>query len=89
MQKISGTYSSLALALLFSSSLALFGCSSSPDEAELKQLDDLKEETAALQKDVEGKEQEKGALDKEIADKNAKLSKCNGDQQLVKQRLGK
>jgi len=28
-------------------------------------------------------------LDKEIADKEAKLKKCNDDQQVVKQRLAK
>jgi septal ring factor EnvC (AmiA/AmiB activator) len=78
----------LAMTLLFSSSLVLFGCSSSPDEAELKQLNDLKEEYAALQKETADKEAQKGSLDREIAEKNAKLKKCNDDQQVVKQRLG-
>lgn len=79
----------LFLALLFSSSMILVGCSSSPDEAELKALNDLKEEYAALQKDSASKEAEKAALNKSIAEKNAKLKKCNDDQQVVKQRLGK
>jgi len=76
------------MTFLFSSSLVLFGCSSSPDEAELKQLNDLKEEYAALQKEAADKEAQKGTLDREIAEKNAKLKKCNDDQQVVKQRLG-
>ncbi len=75
--------------LLFSSSLLLFGCSSSPDEAQMKQLNDLKEEVASLQKDVAAKEQQKAGLDKDVAEKNAKLKKCNDDQQVVKQRLAK
>ena len=79
----------LLLALLFSSSVVLVGCSSSPDEAQLKQLNDLKEEYAALQKESAAKEAEKAALEKEVAEKNAKLKKCNDDQQVVKQRLGK
>jgi septal ring factor EnvC (AmiA/AmiB activator) len=79
----------LAMALLFSSSVVLLGCSSSPDESQMKQLNDLKEETAALQKESATKEQEQANLQKEIAEKNAKLKKCNDDQQVVKQRLAK
>ncbi|HEX9007155.1 MAG TPA: hypothetical protein VF889_07665 [Bacteroidota bacterium] len=55
----------------------------------MKQLNDLKEEVAALQKDQAAKDQQKATLDREMADKNAKLKKCNDDQQVVKQRLAK
>ena len=79
----------IAMALLFSGSLLLTSCSSSPDDAQLKQLNDLKDEYAALQKEQTAKEQEKAALDREVAEKNAKLKKCNDDQQVVRQRLGK
>jgi septal ring factor EnvC (AmiA/AmiB activator) len=79
----------LAATLLFAGSMLLVGCSSSPDEAQMKQLNDLKDEYAALQKEQSSKEQDKATLDKEIADKNAKLKKCNDDQQVVRQRLGK
>ena len=79
----------LAMALLFSSSVVLLGCSSSPDESQMKQLNDLKEETAALQKESAAKEQDQANLQKEIADKNTMLKKCNDDQQVVKQRLAK
>lgn len=79
----------LAVALLFSSSMVFVSCSSSPDEEQMKQLNDLKDEYAALQKDQSSKEQQKAALDKEVAEKNAKLKKCNDDQQVVRQRLGK
>ena len=89
MHKINRMVTLLGVTLLFSSSLALFGCSSSPDEAQMKQLNDLKEEVSALQKDIAAKDQQKAALDKEIAEKNAKLKKCNDDQQVVKQRLAK
>ncbi len=78
-----------AATLLFSSSLLLVSCSSSPDEAQMKQLNDLKDQYAALQKEQATKQQEKAALEKEIADKNAKLKKCNDDQAVVRQRLGK
>jgi len=89
MHKINRMVTLLGVTLLLSSSLALVGCSSSPDEAQMKQLNDLKEEVSALQKDMAAKDQQKAALDKEIAEKNAKLKKCNDDQQVVKQRLAK
>ena len=88
MQK-SSSFISLALALLFTSSLILFGCSSSPDEAQMKQLSDLKEETAAMEKEIASKDQDVAKLEKDNAEKNAKLKKCNDDQVVVKQRLGK
>ena len=78
----------LALALLFVLSLVFVGCSSKPDAEQLKQLNDLKEEYASLQREVASKEQAKAQSEREIADKNAKLKKCNDDQQIVKQRLG-
>ncbi len=87
MNTIKGKVTRFGVALLFTSSLALVGCTSHPDEAELKQLDDLKAEVASLQKEISDKEQQKSALDKELADINAKLKKCADDQAVVKQRL--
>jgi chromosome segregation ATPase len=55
----------------------------------MKQLNDLKEEIAAIQKDMADKDQQIASLNKEIAEKNAKLKKCSDDQQIVKQRLAK
>ena len=89
MQNINRTVHAVGAAFLVSGALVLFGCSSSPDEAQMKQLNDLKDEVASLQKDVTAKEQQKAALNDEIAGKNAKLKKCNDDQQVVKQRLAK
>ncbi|MEK9139028.1 MAG: hypothetical protein AAB393_18065 [Bacteroidota bacterium] len=89
MQLLNRKVPVLAVALLFSSSMLLVSCSSSPDEAQMKQLNDLKDEYAALQKEQSAKEQQKAALEKEVAEKNAKLKKCNDDQQVVRQRLGK
>jgi septal ring factor EnvC (AmiA/AmiB activator) len=89
MHRLNTRFSVLAATLLFVSSLALFACSSSPDEEQMKQLNDLKEEYAELQKEQADKEARKAALEKEVADKNAKLKKCNDDQVVVRQRLGK
>ncbi len=85
MQKIRG----LGLLLTLSAMVALAGCSSNPNDEEMKALDDLKAEVASLQRDISNKEQQRGTLDREVADKNAKVKKCNDDQQTVRQRLGK
>jgi septal ring factor EnvC (AmiA/AmiB activator) len=79
----------LVLALLVTSSMFIAGCSSKPDAEQMRQLNSLKEEYAALQREVASKEQAKATLERETADKNAKLKKCNDDQQIVKQRLAK
>ena len=89
MHKFNRTVTARALAILFAGSVVLVGCSSSPDEAQMKQLNDLKEEVSTLQKDVSAKEAQKADLDKQIAEKNAKIKKCNDDQAIVKQRLAK
>jgi len=89
MPRMNRTVTAVCASLFLAGGLVLFGCSSSPNEEQMKQLNDLKDETATLQKDVSEKEQQKAALDKEIADKDAKLKKCNDDQQVVKQRLAK
>ncbi|HTY58996.1 MAG TPA: hypothetical protein VMF59_09265 [Bacteroidota bacterium] len=89
MLKFNRTVTARALAILFAGSVVIVGCSSSPDEAQMKQLNDLKEEVSTLQKDVSAKEAQKADLDKQIAEKNAKIKKCNDDQAIVKQRLAK
>ena len=89
MRKLNRTVIAYALTLLFTGSGALVGCSSSPDEAQMKQLNDLKEEVASLEKDAAAKAEQKSVLEREIAEKNAKLKKCNDDQAVVKQRLAK
>ena len=89
MRTLSRTVVVGALAFLLTAAGAFVGCSSSPDEAQMKQLNDLKDEVASLEKQVASAEQQKSALDKEIAEKNAKLKKCNDDQAVVKQRLAK
>ncbi len=85
MQRITG----FGVVLAFAAVLALAGCSSKADEDQLKQLDDLKAEVASLQRDISSKEQQRGTLDREVAEKNARIQKCNDDQQTVRQRLGK
>jgi outer membrane murein-binding lipoprotein Lpp len=89
MHKFGKLVAIVGVALLFSSSTILTGCSSGPDEAQLKQLDELKGEVASLAREVDEKEKQAEALTRELAAKNDKLQKCNDDQQVVKQRLAK
>lgn len=89
MKKLHSKALSLGGALLVAGSLLLTGCSSSPSEEELRQLNQLKDELASLQKQVAQLEQQKSALEREVAEKNAKLKDCADDQQVVRQRLGK
>ncbi len=89
MYKLNRKVTTIGVTLLFSGSLLLFGCSSGPDEAQMKQLQTLKDEVAQLQKEIKEKDGKKAELDRIIAEKNAKLKKCNDDQQIVKQRLAK
>lgn len=87
MYKLNRKVTTIGVTLLFSGSLLLFGCSSGPDEAQLKQLQTLKDEVTQLEKEIKEIEGKKAELDRIIAEKNAKLQKCNADQQIVKQRL--
>lgn len=67
--------------------MILAGCTSKPNEAELKQLEALKAEVVSLEKEVATRESEKAELLKAIADKNAKLEECAKEKQAVQQRL--
>jgi outer membrane murein-binding lipoprotein Lpp len=89
MLKGTRTIMTIGMTILLMGSLFLFGCSSSPDEQQLKALQSLKDEQAQLEKDVKTLEAKKADLEKAIAEKNAKLQKCNADQAIVKQRLAK
>jgi hypothetical protein len=79
----------IGMVILFVGSLVLYGCSSSPDEQQLKALQALKDESAQLDKEIKDLEGKKADLEKVIAEKNAKMQKCNADQAIVKQRLAK
>ena len=89
MRKTHRAISMLLAILLVPGIFLMSGCSSSPSEEEMMLLNNLKEEYAALQKELAALNQEKGTLEKELAEKEAMLKKCNEDQQTVRMRLGK
>ncbi|MER3523642.1 MAG: hypothetical protein C4326_06115 [Ignavibacteria bacterium] len=77
------------LSCVIASSFLLAACSTSPSEEQLRQLEQLKQEHAALEREVAQKEETRSALEREVAEKNAKLKKCNDDKQIVQARLSK
>ncbi len=89
MHRMRGVVLAAAVAVMAAGGAFLSGCSSSPDEAQMRQLDSLKKEYADLQAQVASKEQTKATLDREVADKNARLKKCHDDEAIVKERLAK
>ena len=89
MLKCTRTVMTIGMAFLFAGSLFLYGCSSSPDEQQLKSLQTLKDETAQLEKEIKEKEVKKSDLEKVVAEKSAKVKKCAEDMAIVKQRLAK
>ncbi len=67
----------------------LSSCSSSPSDEELRKLAELKAQVASLEGEVSTMQRDKAGLEKQIADKNARLQQCQSDQDAVKKGLGK
>lgn len=79
----------LPVAVVAAGLLFFGGCSSSPSQEELTQLQTLKEEVASLQKQVSDLEKKKSGLEKELSDLAEKTKKAKDDAEIVRQRLGK
>jgi len=63
------------------------GCSSSPSDEEMQQLNDLKAELTSLEKGIAARESEKVDLLKSIADKDAQIAQCAKDKEELQQQL--
>ncbi|HEV8538754.1 MAG TPA: hypothetical protein VGR15_07500 [Bacteroidota bacterium] len=79
----------LLVAAFLGVGLFLSSCSSSPSDEELRMLEDLKAQATQLEGKVSELQRDKAGLEKQIADKNAKLQQCQSDQEAVKKALGK
>ena len=56
---------------------------------QIAELDALRNEVTALEKEVNGLKSEKTKLEREMAEKNAKLEQCQKEQDTAKKNLGK
>ena len=78
MTKFKKTVSLLLASLLFIGMISFTGCSGVSEE-EMAQLEALRAEVGSLQKDVNFLKSEKTKLEREIAEKNAKLEQCQAE----------
>ena len=78
----------ISIALCASALFFLVGCSNSPSDEELRQLQELQTQVKKLEDQVATKQSEKAALEKQVAEKNGKLQQCQSDQEAVKKALG-
>ncbi|MFC2093664.1 hypothetical protein ACFLSV_07175 [Bacteroidota bacterium] len=62
------------------------GCGGGVDEEQMQQLNDLKAEVESLQSQVNSKQDEKSQLQKQIADKDAKIKQYLDDIAAVQKR---
>ena len=79
----------MTFVVLVFGALILSSCSSSPSDDDKKALAELQAKVAALDGQVKTMERDKAGLQKQIADKNAKLQQCQADQEAVKKGSGK
>jgi septal ring factor EnvC (AmiA/AmiB activator) len=59
------------------------------DETQLAELNNLRSEITSLESEAESLKDERSRLEKEIADKNAKLQQCEKDKEATKSNLSK
>lgn len=86
MAKSKNMFMALFMAVLFAGSTFLVGCGGGVSEEQMQQLNDLKAEVESLQSQVNAKQNEKSQLERQVADKDAKIRQYLNDIAAVKQR---
>ena len=76
----------LIIAAFISGSVFMTGCGGGVSEEQMQQLNDLRAEVESLQSQVNAKQNEKSQLERQIADKDAKIKQYLNDIAAVKQR---
>lgn len=79
---------SALIVVLFAGMIGFTGCSGVSEE-QMAELDALRSEVKALEKEVGSLKADKAAIEKEIAEKNAKLEQCAKEKAEVKKNLDK
>ena len=86
MAKSRKLFMTLLLAAFISGSAFLTGCGGGVSEEQMQQLNDLRAEVESLQSQVNAKQDEKSQLERQVADKDAKIKQYLNDIAAVKQR---
>lgn len=76
------------IAVLFAGMIGVTGCSGVSEE-QMAELEALRSEVLALEKEVNSLKSEKAALERDIAEKNAKLDECAKTKAETKKNLEK
>ena len=77
------------VALLFGGMMFFAGCSNNATDEEMNRLNQLRQQNADMEKQINTKNQEKADLQRQINELNAKLTQCQADQEEAKKALGK
>lgn len=76
------------VAVLIAGAIGLTACSGVSEE-QMAQLDALRSEVKALEREVGDLKSQKATLEREIAEKNSKLDQCNKEKAETKKNLEK
>jgi len=79
---------SVLIALCAVAFIFVAGCSSSPSEEELRQLQDLQAQVRRLEDQISSRQSDNATLEKQNAEKNGRLQQCQSDQDAVKKAMG-
>ncbi len=88
MQKMMKNSRAILMILLVALGLSLTACGGVSEE-EMAQLEALRSEVRSLGNEVDQLKSEKTKLEREIAERNAKLEECKKAQEATKANLGK
>lgn len=87
--KIINLVKTTAVVAVLMLSLAVFSGCGGVSEAQMKELNDLRSEVRSLESEANSLKDERTRLEKELADKNAKLEQCARDKEETKANLEK
>ncbi|KAA0207454.1 MAG: hypothetical protein EDM69_09920, partial [Chlorobiota bacterium] len=79
MKNLKSVSLALFMALMLAGSTFLVGCGGGVSEEQMQQLNDLKAEVESLQSQVNAKQNEKSQLERQVADKDAKIRQYLND----------
>lgn len=72
-----------------SASMAFFSGCGGVDEAQMEELNNLRNEVSSLESEANQLKDERARLEREIAEKNARLQQCNQDKEETRANLEK